>query len=296
MALMSADDYLLEKQTISTQYSGGNIRRYMYGSGNAALPAFRYHPHDRRAAPAGFRPDAWQLAPVDVYMLLDKVVRFLRAEPRTNAIAVYYNQHLVTYDVVFVPRRNLFAVRAVGATEARRSVALLVPEELLRVLFALLYLTRYDAHAAVRQLRAMGGTVQHYTQTGVTWDDKYWAWKMHDRPVGRASTQPGELGALLPRSGLIGEDPSIDVCFLTRRDLTNIPWRDDAPRMKLQTVQSHSVRSEPFGLYEMIREQTNRYNYFPLTPRESALHAYTDAPDLVHSTFLEHHVTTRSAA
>lgn len=292
----SADDYKLDKDVINAQYQDQTLKYYWYGGcpyqvRGAVSPytgkpeaTFRYN---RKVAPAAFTPDPWQWPPVDFYTLVNKVERFLCKNPRTNTVTVQYNQHQVTYDIAYASRKDRFIVQAHGAINARSATRAQMPRELLRVWFALLYLSRYDASAPERLLRSKDETM-HYTDSGVTWDDKYWQWKCpieDERAV--QLTQLPQLLPLLPRTSVTGDDPRVDVSFVSQRDTTNL-WVG-APRVVLHTVQADSVRADPLGLYQMIEEQTHRYRYFPVQEHEHqiAVPSEVATPDLVHSEVLE---------
>jgi hypothetical protein len=292
----SADDYALDKNVINAQYQDSTMKYYWYGGcpfkvRGAVSPytgkpeaTFRYN---RKVAPARFTPDWWQWAPVDFYTLMNKVIRFLKKNPRTNTITVQYNQHQVTYDILYVCREDRYLVQVHGALNARRASKAKMPEEMLRVWFALLYLSRYDATAPERLLRVTDQTM-HYTNSGVTWNDKYWQWKC---PMESESavclTQLLQLLPLLPRTEVMGDDPCLNVCFISQRDTTNL-WIG-APRVVLHTVHADSVRAEPTGLLQMIEEQTHRYRYFPVQTREHHFTVPSEVatPDLVHAEVLE---------
>ena len=292
----SADDYMLDKHVMQAQYRDNTMKFYYYGgcpykvrglysvSHDEPGPTFRYN---RRVAPPNFKPDWWQFAPLDVYMLLNKMVLFLRKNPRTNMITLQYNQHQVTYDISFACRQDAYLVRAFGATNARAKTAALLPEPMLRVFLALLYLSRYDAGAPERVLNAVQKE-QQYVPTGISWDDKYWQWKcpiaLSDAPL---LTQLPQLFVLLPRRELMGDDPCLDTCFISQHDATNLWVR--SPRVVLHTVQADSVRADTHGVYQMILEQTHRYNFYPTLQREqhADIPSHIATPDLVHHVVLE---------
>lgn len=280
-----ATDYYIDQQVVNTQYQNDTIKRYLYPPTGVPL-------WNKTRAPAWFHRDPWQHAAFDFESIVLKMVLWMRQAPRNQWIHIRYNDS-VQYTVRYVCDVNKYRTVVRGPTVAQYDMMVDLPEELFKVLVALLLMTLVTRQAPAQFIGTHALSRHHYTETGITWDAKLQSACQTPTRHPKAVTQWDDMRWIMPQSDTTLNDamnninqPHVQFDWMATENTTGL-WFRTSPTV-VHTVHSSDINAPMLSLSNYILALTHDYRYYPVTPREQHIKvpSFINTPDLHHNPIL----------